>query len=253
MQEDSLVHEDETVETLCGGRLRVIQKKRGYRYTIDSFLLAGFVEPKETGRILELGAGSAVISLLLAHRHRGLRVTAVEVQAGLADMARRSVSLNGLDDRVTVLQGDIRKADAFLDAQAWDAVLFNPPYRKLGTGRVNPLDEKALSRHEIAGSAAEFLRAASHALKTGGRACLIYPCSRMAEVIHGMRALKLEPKRIRLVHSKPGSRGDFFLADGLKGGGEELTVLPPLYIYGKQGGYSEEMVSLFRSLADVSG
>jgi len=249
---ETLIREDETVESLCGGRLRVIQKKRGYRYTIDSLLLAGFVEPKETDRVLELGAGSAVISLLLAHRHRGLRVTAVELQAGLAEMAGRSVSLNGLDDRVAILQGDLRKAEAFLDAQAWDEAVFNPPYRKMGTGRVNPGEEKALSRHEIAGSAADFLRAAYRALRPGGRACLIYPCSRMVEVLHGMRSLRLEPKRFRMVHSKPGSRGDFVLVEGVKGGGEELSVLPPLFLYGEEGGYSGDMETLLRSIAASS-
>lgn len=252
MPEDPLVREDESVESLCGGRLRVIQKKRGYRYTIDSLLLAGFVEPRETDRILELGAGSAVISLLLAHRLPLLRVTAVELQAGLAEMARRSVSLNGLEDRVTVLRGDIREAGAFLDAQAWDAAVFNPPYRKTGTGRVNPREEKALSRHEIAGSVTDFLRAAFRALRPGGRVCLIYPGSRMVEVLHGMRSMRLEPKRLRMVHSKPGSKGEFVLAEGVKGGGEELNVLPPLFIYGEKGAYSEEMETLLRSIAACS-
>ncbi len=253
MAEASWIREDETVESLSGGQLKVIQKKKGYRYTIDSVLLAGFVEPKPADRVLELGAGSAVISLLLAHRQRGLRVTALELQSGLADMARRSVSLNGLDDRVTVLQGDLRTSADVLEAQAWDVVVFNPPYRKMGSGRINPLEEKALARHEIAGSVAEFLQAARRTLKPGGRACLIYPCSRMVEVIHCMRSLRLEPKRFRMVHSRPGSRGDFILVEGMKGGGEELAVLAPLFIYRKGGGYSEELEALFREISFPAG
>lgn len=241
MAETPLIRDGETLESLYGERLNIIQKKKGYRYTIDSVMLAGFVGAKGTDRILELGAGSAVISLLLAHRHRGLKVTAVEIQADLADMARRSVSLNRLDDRVTILQEDVRKAAGSLEAQAWDVAVFNPPYRKVGSGRVNPQAQKALARHEIAGSVADFLRTASHALKPKGRACLIYPCSRMVEAVHRMRVLKLEPKRLRMVHSKPGSRGEFVLVEGVKGGGEELGVLAPLYIYKEEGGYSDEL------------
>ena len=119
----------------------------------------------------------------------------------------------------------------------------------MGSGKMNPLAEKALARHEIAGSVTEFLRAAAHSLKPGGRVYLIYPCSRMVEAIHQMRSKKLEPKRLRMVHSRPGSRGDFILVEGLKGGGEELSVLPPLLIYKENEGYSEELEVLFRNLS----
>jgi tRNA1Val (adenine37-N6)-methyltransferase len=253
MAATSLIREDETLESLFGGRLQILQKKKGYRYTIDSVLLAHFVEPKRGERILELGAGSGVISLLLAFRNPGVRVTGLELQAELADMAGRSVSLNGLEGRMKMIRGDARKAAELLEAQSQDVVVFNPPYRKMGSGKVNPGREKALARHEIAGSIADFLKAASHALEPGGRVCLIYPCSRMVEAIHRMRAEKMEPKRLRMVYSRPGSRGDFILVEGMKGGGEELAVLPPLFIYQEGEGYSEELEELFRNLSDPAG
>ena len=249
----SLIREDETVESLFGGRLKILQKKKGYRYTIDSVLLAHFVEPKKGDRIIELGAGSGVISLLLAFRNPGVRVTGLELQAELADMAARSVSINGLEGRVKMICGDVRKAAEFLETRSQDVAVFNPPYRKMGSGQVNPATEKALARHEIAGSIADFLKAASHALEAGGRICMIYPCSRMVEAIHRMRAGKMEPKRLRMVHSRPGSRGDFILVEGMKGGGEELAVLPPLFIYKESEGYSEELEALFRNLSDPAG
>jgi tRNA1Val (adenine37-N6)-methyltransferase len=250
---DSLIRDDETLESLFGGRLKILQKKKGYRYTIDSVLLAHFVEPKKRDRIIELGAGSGVISLLLAFRNPGVRVTGLELQADLADMAQRSVSMNRLDGRVKMICGDARNAAEFLEARSQDIAVFNPPYRRMGSGQVNPATEKALARHEIAGSIADFLKAASHALEPGGRVCMIYPCSRMVEAIHRMRAGKMEPKRLRMVHSKPGSRGDFILVEGMKGGGEELAVLPPLYIYKESEGYSEELEELFRNLSDPAG
>jgi tRNA1Val (adenine37-N6)-methyltransferase len=249
----SLMKEDETLESLFGGRLKILQKKKGYRYTIDSVLLAHFVEPKKGERILELGAGSGVISLLLAFRNPGVRVTGLELQADLADMAGRSVAMNDLEGRVKMICGDARKAADLLEARSKDVVVFNPPYRKVGSGKLNPGREKALARHEIAGSIEDFMRAASYALEPGGRVCLIYPCTRMVEAIHRMRVEKMEPKRLRIVHSRPGSRGDFILVEGMKGGGEELAVLPPLFIYKDGEGYSEELEALFRNLSDSAG
>jgi len=253
MAETSLIREDETLESLYGGRLQILQKKKGYRYTIDSVLLAHFVEPNKGERILELGAGSGVISLLLAFRNPGVRVTGLELQSELAEMAGRSISINGLEDRVNMIPGDVRNAAELLEARSQDVVVFNPPYRKMGSGKLNPGREKALARHEIAGSVTDFLRAASYALEPGGRVCLIYPCSRMVEAIHRMRVEKMEPKRLRMVHSRPGSRGDFILVEGMKGGGEELAVLPPLFVYQEGEKYSEELEALFRNLSGAAG
>jgi tRNA1Val (adenine37-N6)-methyltransferase len=249
MADDSLIKDGETVETLFGGRLKILQKKKGYRYTIDSILLAHFVELHEEERLLELGAGSGVISLFLAFRNPSIRITGIEIQEALAGMAGRSIALNGLEGRVEIFHGDARNAGDHAEARSFDVAVFNPPYRKMGSGRVNPREEKALARHEVAGSITDFLQAARHALKPGGRSYLIYPCSRMVEALHRMRLEKLEPKRLRLVHSKPRSRGDFILVEGIKGGGEELSVLPPLFIYDGDGGYSEEMEAIFRNLS----
>jgi tRNA1Val (adenine37-N6)-methyltransferase len=249
----SLIRENETVETLFGGRLKVLQKKKGYRYTIDSVLLAHFVELREGEHVLEIGAGSGVISLVLAFLNPSIRITGIEIQERLAGMAGRSIMLNGLEGRVEIFHGDARIANDQVEARSFDVAVFNPPYRKLGSGKVNLREEKALARHEVEGSVTEFLRAARRALKPAGRSFLIYPCTRMVEAIHRMRSEKLEPKRLRMVHSRPGSRGDFVLVEGMKGGGEELSVLPPLLIYNGDGGYSEEMEAIFRNLSAPAG
>jgi tRNA1Val (adenine37-N6)-methyltransferase len=253
MAEISMTRDDETLELLYAGRLQILQKKKGHRYTIDSVLLAQFVEPKKGERILELGAGSGVIGLLLAFRNPGVRVTGLELQAELADMAGRSILMNGLESRVNIIPGDVRNAPELLKARSHDVVVFNPPYRKMGSGKLNPGKEKALARHEIAGSISDFLKAASYALEQGGRVCLIYPCSRMVEAVHRMRMEKMEPKRLRMVHSRPGSRGDFILVEGVKGGGEELAVLPPLFVYREDERYSEELEELFKNLSGAEG
>ena len=244
-----MIREDETAEILLGGKLKVLQKKKGYRYTIDSVLLAHFVELKEGVHVLEIGVGSGVISLVLAVLHPSIRITGIEIQERLAGMARRSIKINGLEDRVEIFHGDARNAGDCLQAQSFDVAVFNPPYRKVGSGRINPREEKALARHEVEGSATDFLRAARRALKPGGRSFIIYPCSRMVLALHRMRSEKLEPKRLRMVHSRPGSRGDFILVEGVKGGGEELNVLPPLFIYDVDGGYSEELKAIFKNFS----
>ncbi len=246
---NSLIHDDETVEALFGGRLKVLQKKKGYRYTIDSILLTHFVRLKEGERVLEIGSGSGVISLVLAFLNPSVRITGIEIQESLAGMARRSVAINDLEGRAEIFHSDARVVGDHLQSQFFDVAVFNPPYRKVGSGRVNPREEKTVARHEVEGSIADFLRAARHALKTGGRLYLIYPCSRMVTALHRMRSETLEPKSLRMIHSKPGSRGDFMLVEGVKGGGEELTTLPPLFIYGSDGRYSEELKAIFKDFS----
>ena len=164
-------------------------------------------------------------------------------------MARRSVELNGLAGCVEIRRGDIRHPESLFAPTSFDVAVFNPPYRRLRSGRTNPDPGKAVARHEIEGTVGDFLAAAAHALKPGGRAYAIYPARRMVEMISRMRAARIEPKRLRIVHSRPGGRGEFILVEGVKGGREELTVLPPLIIYGEGSGYTAEMAAIFRDLA----
>ncbi len=240
--------EDETIDELFGGRLKIFQKKRGYRFSIDAVLLAHFTRVKWGERVIDIGTGSGIISIILALRFpRSGKITGLELQRQLADMARRSVALNGLDDRVDVLQGDIRELPPLLEGKSFDVAVFNPPYRKAGSGRVNPGEERALARHEIRSTVADFLRTANCLLKDGGRVYLIYPARRMIEVLYRMRALGIEPKIMRIVYSRVSSDGDLVLVEGLKGGGEELKVLPPLFVYGDEGGYSKEVQEMINA------
>ena len=139
---DSLIRDDETLESLFGGRLQILQKKKGYRYTIDSVLLAHFVEPKKGERILELGAGSGVISLLLAFRNPGVRVTGLELQADLADMAGRSVSMNCLEGRVKMIQGDVRNSRRAPGIPFPGCCRFQSALPEDGVGEIEPREGK---------------------------------------------------------------------------------------------------------------
>jgi tRNA1Val (adenine37-N6)-methyltransferase len=241
--------EGETLDAILGGRLRIIQKKSGYRFSIDALLLAQFVTLQEGEECIDLGTGSGVIALILACRRTRGRILGIDIQEEFVAMARRSVELNGLAGRIEIRRGDLRHPESLFAPTTFDVAVFNPPYRRLRSGRTNPDPGKALARHEIAGTAGDFLAAAVVALKPGGRAYAVYPARRMVEMVSRMRAARIEPKCLRIVHSRPCGRGELLLVEGVKGGREQLTVLPPLFIYGDGGGYSAETAAIFRDLA----
>ncbi|MBP8985688.1 MAG: methyltransferase [Syntrophobacterales bacterium] len=241
----------ETVDVLFGGLIRVIQKKRGYRFSLDSLLLAHFLRLRKNDRAVEFGTGSAVIALILGRRFACEKIIGLEFQEELADIARRNVLLNGMEDKIEVVRGDVRDARMLFPPESGDVVFFNPPYRKSKSGRVNPDRERALARHEIAGSVGDFVGAAAYVLKAKGSVYAIYPASRLVELITRLRLGGLEPKRLRLVHSKKDSRAEFALVEATKGGREELAVLPPLCVYDDDGEYTEEMEGVFSELSSV--
>jgi tRNA1Val (adenine37-N6)-methyltransferase len=240
---------DETLDPILGGRLRIYQPKRAGRFSLDALLLAHFVRLAPGEDLIDLGTGTGVIALVLAARGRAGRILGIDIQPGLVALAERSAALNGCAGRVAFRRGDVRSPEAFSAPRAFDVAVFNPPYRRLSSGRLNPDPERALARHEIAGAAADFLAAAAWLLREGGRAAAIYPAARMVELICRMRAARIEPKRLRMVHSRPGGTAAFVLLEGRKGGGEELAVEPPLFIYGPGGGYSGEAADLFNGLS----
>lgn len=249
MEGDSHAQEGETVDAICGGRLRIIQKKRGYRFSLDALLLAHFANLREGDDLIDLGTGCGVIALILAQRYCCGRVLGIDIQDGLAEMARRTVVLNRLEGQVEIRRADVRCPESLCAPQSFSAAVFNPPYRRLRSGRLNPDSEKAVARHEIVGSAADFLAAAAHALRPDGRVHAIYPASRMVELLSRMRERRIEPKLLRLVHSHRGGPGVFVLLEGVKGGREGLKVLPPLFIYAEAGGYESEITEMFTDLS----
>ena len=183
-EESRLQQDGETIDEFFHGRLRVLQKKKGYRFSIDSLLLADFVTLKKGDRVVDLGTGSGIVALVLALRFPTARIAEIEIQEELADMAERSVALNGLTDRITIYPGDVKKIRKLLEPQSFDVAVFNPPYRKLNSGRINPNGERAIARHEVKGTIDDFLSAARYLLKYAGRVYLVYPAARSLSLIH---------------------------------------------------------------------
>ena len=236
---------EETLDTLFGGRLKIFQKKRGYRFSIDALLLAFFAEPGPDDGILDLGTGCGIVPLILIFRKKVKRITGVEIQPSLADLARRNAVLNRCASRFRVWEEDLRRLDQRAKRESFDLVLTNPPYRKVGSGRVNPLTEKAVARHEIRATLEEVLRSAHYLLIDKGRLAMIYPASRSADLIRGLGKYHLEPKRIQFVHSREGDEARLVLVEALKEGQAQVKVLPPFFLYDSSGNYRPAARELF--------
>ena len=238
-----------TIDEILGGRLKIRQSKRGYRFNLDSLMLAGFASIKPRSVNLDLGCGNGILTLVLAGRHPLTRWVGLEIQEGLANLARANVEQNGLAGRISIVAGDARNAGKIFSNHSFDQVVFNPPYRKISSGRINPLSEKAIARHELQGALADFLAASKILLKPKGRVFTIYPAARLVELVSLFRARGIEPKRMKLVFSDASSDAVFVLAEGRSGSGEELKMEPPLYIYEEGKTYTPEMKKLFSDLA----
>jgi tRNA1Val (adenine37-N6)-methyltransferase len=245
----NLVQADESIDEILNGRMRIIQKKNGYRFSLDSILLSHFAQVGEGESVLDLGTGSGIIPMVLSYRARPQRIFGLEIQDEMADMARRSVRLNNLQDLIEIGKGDVKDIKTRFQPGTWDVVVCNPPYRKPDSGKLNPDLQKAIARHELKGKLSDFISAASYLLRRKGRCYLIYKVRRMAALFSSLQANGIEPKRMRLVHSKRESEGEFVLLEGCKSGGEELHVLPPLIIYNEDGTYTEEMKVIFAETA----
>jgi len=237
---------EETLDTLFGGRLRILQKKNGYRFSIDALLLAHFADPHPKDQMIDLGTGCGIIPLILTFRRKPTRIIGAEIQPSLADLARRNVALNRFTSRIKIWEKDLRDLTTKRLRGTFSLVLSNPPYRKAGSGRINPQEEKALARHEIKATLQDVLRAAHYLLKDKGRLAMIYPASRTAELIQEMRQFNLEPKRLQFVHSHPKEEARLMMVEGFKEGRAQVRVLPPLILYDSAGNYTPEALELFR-------
>ena len=236
-----LKRNDETMDYLFHGSLKVLQKEKGYRFSVDSPLLAHFVTLRKGERVVDLGTGSGVIAMILALRFAEVNIAEVEIQREMANIAGRNIELNGLGNRIRVYPGDVKRIEEIFDPRSFDVAVFNPPYRRLNSGRINPNQERAVARHEIRGTIDDFLVSAGYLLKDSGRVYIIYPASRGVQLIARMRKNGMEPKKLRVVYSSNSSGAAFILAEGVKGAGEEVEIMPPLFIYGSDDRYSEEM------------
>lgn len=227
-----------THDTFLNGQLHIAQPGSGYRYSIDAVLLASLPRLKAGQSLLDLGTGCGIIPLILAFRNREVRITGVEVQRELAQLAAMNVLNNGLQDRVRIIHEDLRRLSQDIVGGPVDWIVSNPPYRRAVSGRVNPDTQRALARHEIKVNLHQLISTVKRLLKTGGRFAIIYPSERMVDLFNEMRLAGLEPKWLQCVHSQAEDEAKLILVQAVMGGKAGLKIGRPLVVYGSDGNYS---------------
>ena len=238
--DDQLRGEDETLDTFYHGRIRVFQKKKGYRFSLDAPLLADFVRTQAVDRILELGAGNGIISILLSIKPFS-RLTALEIQESLVEQARRNVMLNGLEDRIHIVHADLR---TYLTEDKFDTVFSNPPYIKRNKGHLSASDEKSVAKHEVKCTISDIMQKTEELLKRQGVAYFIYPASREVDFMRAAEKTQLRVRKIRYVYPFRDSEPNFFLVS-MDFSSLEGHKLHPLVLYEKKGEYTKETQEIF--------
>ncbi len=235
----------ERLDDLHRNGFQIIQNKEKFCFGMDAVLLSGFARVKPGEMALDLGTGTGIIPILLAAKTRGRHFTGLEIQPESADMARRSVLLNGLEERIFIVEGDIREAAERFDAASFDVITSNPPYMTGNHGLVNPNLPKAIARHEICCTLRELVAATEKLLRPGGRFYLVHRPFRLAEIMTELTAHHLEPKRMRLVYPFVDKEPNMVLIEAMRGGRPRITVEKPLIVYKEPGVYQDEIYDIY--------
>ena len=224
---------------------RIIQSPGRFCFGMDAVLLSAFAKVKKGERALDLGTGTGILPILLEAKNGGESYTGLEIQEESADMARRSVLYNHLEDRVRIVTGDIREAAALFGAASFHVITVNPPYMIGDHGLKNENEAKYIARHEVLCTLEDVLRESGKLLGNKGRFYMVHRPFRLAEILSGMSRHRIEPKRMRLVHPYIDKEPNMVLLEGVKGAHPRMTVEPPLVVYNKDGTYTEELLELY--------
>ena len=268
--ETGIDHKNGNSPQQCG--LRIIQDPALFCFGMDAVLLSAYVQMKRARRGLDLGTGNGIIPILLSDRTDCAHLTGLEIQPASVDLAQRSLALNGLQDRISIVQGDIKEADRIFAAASFDFITCNPPYRTPGSGKISGtpsgnnsggyagkaartparsenllqnLDPRAIARHELLCTFEDVARAAAKLLRPGGHFYLVHRPMRLPELITTLCSKGLEPKRMRLVYPHADQAPNMVLLDCVRGGAPELRVEPPLIVYEKDGSYTPELLHIY--------
>lgn len=235
----------ERADDLNRNNYKIIQNTKKFCFGMDAVLLSGFAKVLPGEKVLDLGTGTGIIPILLEAKTEGKHFTGLEIQEESADMARRSVAMNGLDDKIDIVIGDIKEASAHFGLASFDVITSNPPYMNHGHGLVNPGDAKAIARHEILCSLEDVIREASRLLKTNGRFYLVHRPFRLVEIMNKLTEYKLEPKRMKLVYPYVDKEPNMVLLECVKGGKSMLKVEAPLIVYKEPNVYTDEIYDIY--------
>lgn len=235
----------ERLDDLQRNGYKIIQNPEKFCFGMDAVLLSGFAKVKPGEKVIDLGTGTGIIPILLEAKSKGEHFFGLEIQPESADMATRSVAYNGLQDKISIVTGDLKDAAKTFGASSFDVVTSNPPYMTKDHGLVNSGDAKTIARHEIYCNLEDLVTNTAKLLKPGGRCYFVHRPFRLVEILSLMSQYGIEPKRMQLVYPYVDKEPNMVLIEGLRGGKSRLTVEKPLIVYKEQGVYTEEIYDLY--------
>ncbi|HEX3044670.1 MAG TPA: tRNA1(Val) (adenine(37)-N6)-methyltransferase [Bacillota bacterium] len=238
--------EGEGIDYLGYRGMRIIQNPKKFKFTMDAFLLTGFIEPKAQDRIVDLGCGGGVLPLLIVGKREVGSVLGLEIQPELVAMARRSVALNQLEGKIQIREGDIRELPADIKMNSFDYVVANPPFFPVAQGIPSANDALALARFEVACTLEDLIKAASRLTRGNGRFSLIYPAKRLPELLLTLSKYHFTPRKLRLIHPGQFKNANLLLLEASPGAQGSLEILPPLIVYDENGQYTPEMNQIYQ-------
>lgn len=239
------LHPGERLDELNRNGYKIIQDEKKFCFGMDAVLLSGFASVKEGESVLDLGTGTGIIPILLEAKTKGKHFTGLEIQEESADMAKRSVAYNQLEEKISIVMGDIKEADKIFKAASFDVITSNPPYMTGSHGLVNPDMPKAIARHEVLCTLDDVISQAAKLLRPGGRFFMVHRPFRLSEIMCTLTAHRLEPKRMRLVYPFVDKEPNMVLIEALRGGRPRITVEKPLIVYREPGVYTDEIYDVY--------
>lgn len=244
-KDEEILKGNERIDDLERNGYRIIQDPQRFCFGMDAVLLSGFAKVKDGATVLDLGTGTGIIPILLEAKTGAAHLTGLEIQADSADMARRSVRLNRLEEKIDIVTGDIKEAEVWFEAASFDVITCNPPYMIGQHGLKNPEDAKAIARHEILCTLQDVAAQTARLLKPGGSFFLVHRPFRLAEIMVTLREYKLEPKRMQLVYPFVDKEPNMVLIEARRGGRPRMTVEKPLIVYREPGEYMPEIYDIY--------
>ena len=237
--------DEERLDDLQRNGYQIIQKKDGFCFGMDAVLLSGFAAVKPGEKAIDLGTGTGIIPILLEAKYEGEHYTGLEIQDEVAEMAARSVALNHLEEKVSIVKGDIKEASQLFGAASFDVVTSNPPYMNDAHGLKNPDLPKAIARHEVLCTLDDVAREAAKLLRPGGRFYMVHRPHRLIEIITALTKYKLEPKRMKMVHPFVDKEANMVLIEAVRGGKSMIKVEAPIVVYREPGVYTQEIYDIY--------
>lgn len=237
----------ERIDDLQLNGLKIIQNETGFCFGIDAVLLSDFAkEMKKKERVVDLCSGNGVVALLLTEKVKGIKqIYEVEVQNEVSEMAKRSIKLNNLEEKIMAINEDLNNLKSIFEAGTIDAITVNPPYKAKGSGIINEADSLKIARHEVLCTIEDIIKESARLLKSGGNFYMVHRPERLVDIFYYMRKYKLEPKRIRFVHPNKDAVSNLVLIEGIRDGHAFLKFEKPLYVYNVDGSYTDDIYKIY--------